>query len=143
MILQSKYFNLNELVCPHVIEKYGKRSWQFLDSRLIYTIDTFRERIGKRIFVNTGDLTQRGLRCTQCDIVKAKIEAGELYLSAHVLGKAVDFNVEDMDSDEVRLWIAKRPGLFPYSIRLETGISWVHIDTYPNPTTEKIYFFKP
>lgn len=143
MILQSKYFSLKELVCPHVIAKYGERSWQFLDSRLIYTIDTFRERIGRRVFVNTGDLTQRGLRCAKCEIVKAKIEAGELYMSAHVMGKAFDCNVEGMEADEVRLWIAKRPGFFPYSIRLETGITWVHLDTYPNPTTEKIYFFKP
>ena len=105
--MKAKHFKLFELVCPHVLAKYGERSWMFIDSRLILNLDTIRERIGKPIYVNRGNLTQRGLRCPQCQIVKDKAEAGVLYMSAHTFGKAVDFDVEGMTADEVRTWLAE------------------------------------
>lgn len=143
MILASKYFKLSELVCPHILEKYGERAWMFLDSRLLLNLDTIRERIGKPIYVNMGDMRQRGFRCPKCEIVKEKLDAGELYLSAHTMGKAVDFNVRDIEADVMRLWLAKNGHLLPYPIRIESGVTWVHMDVFPNPTDQKIYFFKP
>ena len=104
MITRSKYFHIRELVCPHVFQKFRERSWQFIDSRLIYNLDTIRERLNKPVYVNIGDLTQRGLRCNLCSLVKEK---EDVYMSAHVLGKAVDFNVRGIEADIVRLWIAK------------------------------------
>jgi hypothetical protein len=143
MITESRYFAIQELVCPHVFKKYGLRSWQFIDQKLIYVLDSVRERMGKQIFVNIYDtgLTQRGLRCFQCDLVKAKIEAGELYMSAHIFGKAADFDVEGLEAEEVRLWIAKKANLLPYPVRLESGINWCHLDVYENPTDQKVYLF--
>lgn len=140
--MKSKYFQLKELVCPHVLAKYGERAWMFLDSKLIINLDTIRERIGKPIYVNRGNLTQRGLRCPQCQIVKDKIKAGELYMSAHTMGKAVDFDVEDMKADEVRLWLAKNGKFLPYPIRVESGVSWVHMDVFDNNTEQHVYFFR-
>jgi len=140
--MKSKYFTLKELVCPHVLAKYGERAWMFLDSRLILNLDTIRERIGKPIYVNRGNLTQRGLRCPQCQIVHDKFEAGEIYMSAHTMGKAVDFNVRDIDADVMRLWLAKNGRLLPYPIRLESGVSWVHLDVFDNGTEQHVYFFK-
>ena len=138
--MKAKYFGIEELVCPHVFEKYGERAWMFLDDRLIYNLDTIRERIGKPIYVNIGDLSQRGLRCNQCQIVKDK--AGELYLSAHIMGKAVDFNVRDIEAEVMRLWLAKNGHLLPYPIRLESGVAWVHMDIFPNELGQKVYIFK-
>lgn len=141
MITESKYFELKELVCPHVLRTYGQRSWQFIDTRLIYVLDSIRERIGKPIYVNHGDLTQRGLRCFKCDLVKAKIEAGEMYMSAHILGKAADFDVQGLDAEVVRLWIAKRANWLPYPVRLESGVSWCHLDIFETATDQKVYIF--
>jgi len=141
--MKSKYFQLKELVCPHVLAKYGERAWMFLDSRLILNLDTIRERIGKPIYVNTGNLTQRGLRCPKCQIVKDKIKAGELYMSAHTMGKAVDFNVRDIDADVMRLWLAKNGHLLPYPIRLENDVNWVHMDVFESFTDQKVYIFNP
>lgn len=139
--MKAKHFKLFELVCPHVLEKYKERAWMFLDSRLILNLDTIRERLNKPIYVNKAGLTQRGLRCPQCEIVKAKFEAGVLYMSAHTMGKAVDFDVEGTDADVVRLWLARYGGLLPYPIRLEKDVNWVHMDVFPNTENLKVYFF--
>ena len=141
--MKAKYFTLFELVCPHVLAKYGERAWMFLDSKLIINLDTIRERINRPIFVNTGNLTQRGLRCPQCQIVHDKFEAGEIYMSAHTMGKAVDFNVRDIEADVMRLWLAKNGHLLPYPIRLENDVSWVHMDVFESFTDQKVYIFNP
>lgn len=138
--MKAKHFTIKELVCPHVYQKYGEQAWMFLDSRLILNLDTIRERLNRPIMVNTGSLTQRGFRCPKCKIVKDKFEAGELYLSAHTMGKAVDFTVQGMEAEEVRLWLAKNGHLLPYPIRLESGVSWVHMDIFE--TEQHVYFFK-
>ena len=137
--MKSKYFQLKELVCPHVLAKYGERAWMFLDSKLIINLDTIRERIGKPIYVNRGNLTQRGLRCPQCQIVKDKIKAGELYMSAHTMGKAVDFDVEDMKADEVRLWLAKN-GNFCLILSGLKAVWLGHMDVFE--TEQHVYFFR-
>ena len=141
--MKAKYFTLFELVCPHVLAKYKERAWMFLDSRLILNLDTIRERIGKPIYVNRDGLTQRGLRCPQCQIVRDKFEAGVLYMSAHTMGKAVDFDVEGMTAEEVRGWLAEHGSYLPYPIRVENDVNWLHMDVFPNRDNEKIYFFNP
>ena len=145
MIITPKYFSLDELVCEHVYNKYGKFAWCFFDTKLLITLDTIRDRIGKPIYVNNwqihGDYSQRGLRCPQCQIVKDKAEAGILYMSAHTLGKAVDFDVEGLTGEEMRLWIVAKQNWWPYHIRLEKGVSWVHLDTY-DWSEQKVYMFE-
>jgi len=142
----SEHFILQELVCKHTFDKYGKFAENFLDPRLIITLETIRERINKPIFVNSWDsggrFDERGLRCPHCDIVKKEIAKGNLYMSAHTLGRGVDFDVQGLLSDEVRLWIAKYKNWLPYPIRLEKGVSWVHLDLFNN-TRDKIVFFEP
>jgi hypothetical protein len=132
MAYRPQFFTLTELVCPEVYNKYGDMAWQFLDDKLLVTLDWIRRTLNKPITINTwhdgGDQTQSGLRCNLCSIVKDKTTAGELYLSAHMLGKAADFHVQDMDADEVRVWIAVNKANLPYPIRLEKNVSWVHLD---------------
>lgn len=139
--MKAKHFTLFELVCPHVLAKYKDQSWQFIDSRLILNLDTIRERLNKPIYVNRAGLTQRGLRCPQCQIVRDKFEAGVLYMSAHTMGKAVDFDVDGMEAEEVRNWLAGHGSYLPYPIRVENDVNWVHIDVFPNNDNVKVYFF--
>lgn len=135
-----RYFTPKELLCTHVYEKYGDAGLIYVDSRLIITLETLRERIGRPIYVNWGGLSQRGLRCILCPLVKAKIEAGELYLSAHLFGKAFDCSVQGMDSESVREWIILHANSFPYPLRLERDVSWVHVDLF-NDSDEKVILF--
>lgn len=142
MKVESPFFDLPELVCEHVYEKYGNFAWNFLDPRLIVTINTIRDRIGKAIFVNDwqihGNLSQRGLRCPECEIVKGKTE---LYMSAHCLGKGVDFECQGLVAQEVREWLKLHQNWWPYMMRLEKDVSWIHLDLYENDKGLKIYEF--
>jgi len=144
MITVPTYFSIDELVCEHVYNKYGAKAWMFFDSELLIMLDTIRDRIGKPIFVNDwqihGKYSQRGLRCNQCDIVKEKAKAGILYMSAHCLGKAADFDVEGLLAEEVRLWIVKHANWWPYHIRLEANVNWVHLDIF-DQSENKVYIF--
>jgi hypothetical protein len=142
--MKPEYFDLPELVCEDVFNEYGERAWQFFDSRLLITLDTIRDRIGKPIFVNDwqvhGSYSQRGLRCFRCDLVKDKIKAGQMYMSAHCLGKGADFTVQGLLAEEVRLWIVAKANWWPYHIRLEKGVSWVHLDVFDS-SEQKVYLF--
>lgn len=136
------FFNIKELVCPHTLKKWGEQSWQFLDTDLLWCLLILRRDIIKRpMIVNNGSLyTQRGLRCNRCDMVRGR---ATVYLSAHVLGKGIDFTVSGMSANEARRLITANAGLFPCNIRLEKDVSWVHLDIIPQyGVTAKVYEFK-
>jgi hypothetical protein len=144
MKVDSPFFDLHELVCPHIFIKYGDFAWNFIDPRLVILINTIRDRYNTGIIVNNwhnrGEFSQRGLRCQMCDIVKEKIEKNELYMSAHIFGKGVDFDVEGKVAEEVRVWLKSHPNWWPYSFRLEKDVNWIHLDLYNN-TENKIVEF--
>ena len=78
----KKYFQLKELVCPHCLNKYGDKAWQFLSTELLRTILTIRTKIlNVPMIVNSSNkYTQRGLRCNRCNLVANK---KNVYMSAH------------------------------------------------------------
>lgn len=135
------FFKVSELVCPHTYKKWGEQSWQFLDTNLLWCILIIRRDIVRKpMVVNNGSsYTQRGLRCNRCDLVRTK---SGVYLSAHIFGKAIDFTVPGMTAEQVRKLIKDNAGIFPCNIRLEKGVSWVHIDVLPQyGVTAKVYEF--
>ena len=130
--MKSKYFKIQELVSKAVYEKYGEKSWEFIDERIIKILDLLREHFDKPITVNNwifgGNLHQRGLRANKDEIVKNK---SDYYISQHCLGKAVDLNVKGMTAQEVYEDILKNKGKFPLIARIENiknTPTWVHID---------------
>lgn len=137
-----KHFVLQELVCQDVYNKYGTMAWQFLDNKLLETLEFIREHLGKPIIINNwhrgGHFSQRGLRCNLCPLVRDKDTP---YLSTHIFGQGVDFDVKGMTAKEVRRWIIKHQHQLPYNIRLETDISWIHLDVRGGK--DKITYFKP
>lgn len=131
----SKYFKIEELVSKKVYKKYGENAWQFIDPRLIKVIDLLREHFNKPITVNNwlwgGQLEQRGLRTNLDELVKSKTEKGTLYISQHILGKAIDFNVKGLSSQEVYNEILKNKEKFYLISRIENiekTPTWCHID---------------
>jgi hypothetical protein len=64
-------------------------------------------------------------------------------MSAHSLGKAVDFHVPGMDAESVRNLIRNNVNKFEYPIRLEKDTSWCHIDCYvPKGSSNKLLEFE-
>ena len=137
----KQYFHINELVGRRTHKKYGNRAWQFLDYRLLYALLIIRENIGKPIRVNYGNKHQRGLRTIIQQIVKQFMYNNKLYISPHIQGKAVDFDVIGMTADEVRQWIIDNKRLFPFKIRLEKNVRWVHMDVRYCVNNPKVYLF--
>lgn len=126
-------FDIRELVCPHCYNKFGEGAWQFLSTQLLSTLYTLRYQVfNLPITVNNwhinGKFDERGLRCNMCNLVKNK---RTVYLSAHILGNAIDFNVKDKTTEDVYKAIRDNIDKFEYPIRMEiTGGNWNHIDTY-------------
>lgn len=141
----SKYFNIKELVCPHCYNKFKDNSWQFISTELLSTLYVLRTIvINKPMVINTwatnGSYSQRGLRCNMCQLVKSKTS---IYMSAHSLGKAVDFHVPGMDAESVRNLIRSNVNKFEYPIRLERDTNWCHIDCYvPKGSSNKLLEFE-
>ena len=142
--MKSRYFQIEELVSKAVFIKYGETSWQFFDPRLIETIDWIKENLNRTIVINNWlwgrHLEQRGLRENTSNIVVSKTEHGVIYLSGHVLGMAVDFDVTGITAQEVREWLYYNRYLLPHPIRLEKNVSWVHLGV-DNISNEIIEYF--
>lgn len=137
----KRYFKLSELVCPHVLKKYKEEQcWSFFDPRLLKTLIEIRLIVGKPMVINNGTFTQRGLRCNQCDEVKKKTIAGQVYMSSHIRGTAVDFHVQGMTPKETRELIIRHQDKLTHPIRMEKDVNWVHIDV-DNMSTQQIYMF--
>lgn len=136
----SSYFKIQELVCSHIYKKWGEASWQFIDTAYLETLLVIRRDIIRMpMLCNNESMSQRGVRCNLCKLVKSKSTP---YLSAHVLGKAGDFTVIGLTAEEARQRILMNADLFPHPVRMEANVSWLHIDVLPQwGVKEKVYFF--
>lgn len=95
------------------------------------TLQEIRNYLGQPIYITSG---------LRPDAYNKLI--GGSKLSAHKLGKAVDFVVNKIKPDRVRELL--EPVLDDFDICMENlpGSSWVHIDILP-PRTNSGRFFKP
>ena len=144
------FFCIEELVSEAVFNKYWQDSWQFIDADLLKCLLIIRVGLSSSITINNwkwgGKFSQRGLRENTCSMVSKKTKEGKLYLSAHTMGKALDFDVKGYTAPEVREWIVANAEKFPCKIRLERNmngkpISWVHLGVFQNKKNPKIYMF--
>ena len=126
------YFDAEELVCDHTYAKWKEQSWQFLDTNYLWALLVIRRDILKKpMWCNGNAKKQRGLRCNRCQMVRDK---SSVYLSAHILGKAGDFTITGMTAEQARQKIKENADLLPCPVRLERGVSWLHIDVRPDDT---------
>ena len=141
LIQQVKnYFDIRELVCPHVYQVFGELSWGFFREDYLDTILFLRRHFGVKMYCNYAGMTQRGVRCNICQIVKEKQRP---YLSGHVLWCAGDWTFEGYEAEQIRHEIKSIAHLLPSPIRLEKDVSWVHIDTLAYGRKGKVTEFNP
>lgn len=143
-----KYFQLYELMPPElytydmmVSEEARERAFaQYFDEKLLITIDIIRGEIIKApLICNTwfqdGNRKNCGLRSEGCTVGALK--------SQHKLGKAVDLVSNKYTAEEMRQMIKENEHLLPYPIRIEEGVSWLHVDVKDmDYKGKKIYWFK-
>jgi hypothetical protein len=139
------YFDIRELVSKEVYNKEGENAWRFFDPRLLEVMLFIREELSKPISVNGWyfgkSYSQRGLRENTGSIVKEKTLKGKMYLSAHVFGQALDFDVKGLSAEEVRNRLKAMADRLPHAIRLEAKVNWVHLDVAVKEGQGKVYIF--
>ena len=137
---------VKEVVCPHVWEKWGDKAIRFIDPNLRSVIDVIRNQILKcPITINNSTWKQRGLRCNCCQLVADKTKMGKVYLSAHNLGKGLDFSCSKYTVQQIHDMIKKNANLLPCKIRLESPLdapTWVHVDIMTEGQADKVYVFR-
>ena len=149
------YFDIDELVCPHTLAKWGEQSWQFLDTDYLHCLLVIRRDILKRAMwcngkggdIKTGnenwiEITEEGeYYCLVQDNYGNPITSDRA--TVYCLGKAGDFTVTGMTAEQARLKIKENAHLLPCNIRVEEGVSWLHFDVLPQyGVTAKVYGFK-
>lgn len=146
----KNFFDIRELVDEATFNKWGDRAWMFFDYRLLVNLLWLRVEIDKSITVNTwlwgGRFDERGLRTTVSPLVVSRVNRGRLYLTAHLRGQAIDFDVKGMTANEVRAWLVAKGNEVPFPIRLERNlngspISWTHLDVVFEAHNPHVYEF--
>lgn len=139
----KKYFDIRELVCPDVYNAFGEKAWQFFDLQFLQMLLITRTEINTEGMIcnnwhKGGIFSQRGLRCNLCHECKDKTISGHLYMSAHANGAALDYDVPGLTADQVRIRIIHNADKFPFKVRLESKVNWVHQDCYDDINTTSI-----
>lgn len=129
MNYRCKHFTIQELVDPTTHSAYGDKAWQFLDPRLLMTLDQLRSDFGVCIintWFSTNLANQYGFR-TDSGFRHPSSRIGAP-LSQHRFGRAADCLFPLTGVDNVRSAIIKKPEDYPYISAIELGTSWLHID---------------
>lgn len=146
---KCKYFSIEEIVCPHIYKQYGEQAWMFVPTWMRETLDLLREHFNAPITVNNykwgGNLTQRGIRCIECRLVKERLEEGRPYASTHYTFQALDINIKGWSAKDVYEEILKNQKKFKHIKRMENIAytpTWTHIDN-KDIGKPNIYIFNP
>lgn len=134
MTYKPKFFQLQELVPPHVYNTRGEKAWLLLDDRLLLTLDALRYEFGP-IIINTwhsgrmilayGDREQSGYRTQHFYASAARYFDS---MSQHKYGRAADMLFAENKVHVVRNKILKNPEQYPYINGVELDTFWLHID---------------
>ena len=123
----SEHIDIRELVDKKTYLLCGDKCVAKIDPRLPVILERIRQLCGDRVLtINDwhigGKLQYRGFRPSDCAVGAVK--------SMHKQGKAADFDIKGLSADKVRNIIRENAAeLLKLGLtRIETNISWVHID---------------
>lgn len=137
-----KYFKLYELL-PRELYVDEVTGWDIFDPKLLETLDVIREILGVSLICNNwkdgGSRNYCGARTPKCKEYS--------YGSYHTVRldrkvMAADLISTKMSAADMRAKIIANASRLPHNIRIENGISWLHIDT-AGKAGQKIYLFNP
>lgn len=135
-IPDEKYFLPQEFFSPFVIEQNSLSGvllpniWRLIDNRMLFTVVEIRKFFNKGVYINDylfgGRNILRGFRSF------SEIQSSNFSLtSQHCFGRAIDFNVDDYTSEEIREHIKenyKTKKMYQYIAAIEEEVEWIHID---------------
>jgi hypothetical protein len=140
--MKSKYFKIQELIHPSYYNKFGERSWIFMQQPILIVADAIRETLGRPIVVNNwasgGNLSLCGLRPFDSEV-------GAQY-SIHKFGGALDLHFSYIPPKEVYEMILDNQS-FWYKLglrRVENIVhtpTWLHIDCSNTHVENEIVVF--
>lgn len=129
-------FVIQELIPPTFFHKYGNNAIRYIDPRICDVLSVVRDWIGKPMTINNwhtgGQRLWSGLRTADSPHYRSG--------SAHSFGQAFDA-VGDWDANLVRQAILDGELILPHWVRLETNITWLHVDVMA--VQQKVETFKP
>jgi hypothetical protein len=137
------YFTTDELVSEVDYLTYQNKDdiWNLFTIEILATLLFLRKSINKPFTINDWSYSKnkkkynwRGYRSDKCT------EGAKQ--SQHRFGNAFDIIIKGMTADEARKCIVSIKDELPYPIRMESGVSWLHIDG-ANKSKNKVYIFKP
>ena len=137
---KCRNFALYELL-PKELYVDEETGWDMFDERLLRTIDIVRDILGVGLTCNNwkfgGKRNYCGGRTKDSDVYN--------YGSYHSIRKdrkvmAVDLISPKMTAEKMRQTLVSNAKDLPYPIRVEAGVSWLHIDVAA-VIGYKIYFF--
>jgi hypothetical protein len=140
--MQTKHFNLKELINPNIYERYGDHAWKFLNPLILSSIDALREAIDSPIIINDwqwgGNYKDSGMREVDSSV-------GASY-SMHKFGNAMDLKFPESSVDIVYDYILDNQEYwYDIGIRRIENIkytpTWVHIDCSNTDLLDKIVIF--
>jgi hypothetical protein len=126
-------FQIYELVPKDVYHDRGDKAWALLDDRLLKFADFLRARFGPAT-VNDwwwgGSNQWRGLRTSDSPYYRP--------YSQHSFGRALDLIFHEANCEDVRSWLKNNVEEWTnlgivWSITLEEGVGWLHIDVRNGP----------
>ena len=128
----------HEFVTKKVYDRFGIKSFMFIDSRLLRTMEMLKKRYGCTITINNynygGEREFSGLR-----------QPGDQFYnpnSQHSLGNACDALFSGYSAEEIRKDILRyHNGIeaYAYITGIELGVTWNHIEIGNRP--DQIYTF--
>lgn len=139
-MIVANYFDIRELVPPHIYRLYGDKSVWFIQSHVLESIELIREHFNKPMSINNwhkgGSLLNRGYRSPYSKV-------GSKY-SQHKLGNAIDFNIKGVSSDDVFEEIIKEFSKFNITTIEDKhfATSWTHID-FRNTFSDDLLIVRP
>jgi len=138
---KPKHFKIQEFVDPITYDKFGNKSLMFFDEKILIIADNLKEYFDTTITINNwfwnGERKWSGLRTNKSDYYSS--------YSQHSFGKAIDFQVKNIPTSEVRKTILKhqKKKCFEYITRMENNTpTWIHVDC-ANINTNEILLFNP
>jgi len=118
-----KNFVVQELVPPSLYQLYGDQAIRYFDIRILEVLERIRECIDAPMVINNwhrqGNRQWSGIRTPDSPYYSLG--------SAHSWGLAIDA-VGSWEPDDVRAAILSEQLMLPHPVRLELGVSWLHVD---------------